>query len=157
MFLLIHLVDLKVGNPSFQGNPHTNQRAPAPIMNTAPVATSPKTDPRLLSHQHQKPEIKPQSSEMNILDNLNHLINENLNNTNNTRKEENPKVSSDSKKDKADIYSNAIWSGFITKSKKNRVGVDAILVKGDDNILKDTEYNLNISHRTTYDEVFKKP
>jgi hypothetical protein len=30
---------------------------------------------------------------------------------------------------------NTIWSGFITKSKQNRVGVDALLVSGDEAIL----------------------
>jgi hypothetical protein len=48
-----------------------------------------------------------------------------------------------------------IWSGFITKNKQNRVGVDANLVSGDELILKDY-FNLNISHRTLYEEVTKK-
>jgi len=48
-----------------------------------------------------------------------------------------------------------IWSGFITKNKQNRVGVDANLITGDELILKDY-FNLNISHRTLYDEVSKR-
>jgi hypothetical protein len=48
-----------------------------------------------------------------------------------------------------------IWSGFITKNKQNRVGVDANLISGDELILKDY-FNLNISHRTLYEEVTKK-
>eukprot|EP00826_Nyctotherus_ovalis_P005369 TRINITY_DN1120_c0_g4_i2.p1 TRINITY_DN1120_c0_g4~~TRINITY_DN1120_c0_g4_i2.p1 ORF type:complete len:294 (-),score=54.95 TRINITY_DN1120_c0_g4_i2:27-908(-) len=45
-----------------------------------------------------------------------------------------------------------LWSGFITKNKQNRVGVDAYLVSGD---LAEyfTDYNLNISHRTSLEEV----
>jgi len=43
---------------------------------------------------------------------------------------------------------NAFWSGFITKSKKNRVGVDAHLIYGKDIALSD--YNLNINFRTTF-------
>ena len=47
-----------------------------------------------------------------------------------------------------------IWSGFITRNKKNRVGVDAYLVSGD--IIEFfTDYNLNISHRTTIEELSK--
>jgi hypothetical protein len=34
-----------------------------------------------------------------------------------------------------DLGQDTIWSGFITKSKQNRVGVDAILIKGEENIL----------------------
>ena len=48
---------------------------------------------------------------------------------------------------------NAFWSGFITKSKKNRVGVDANLIYGKDITL--TDYNLNINFRTTFQEVLK--
>eukprot|EP00826_Nyctotherus_ovalis_P005363 TRINITY_DN1120_c0_g1_i1.p1 TRINITY_DN1120_c0_g1~~TRINITY_DN1120_c0_g1_i1.p1 ORF type:complete len:210 (+),score=46.53 TRINITY_DN1120_c0_g1_i1:73-702(+) len=46
----------------------------------------------------------------------------------------------------------SLWSGFITKNKQNRVGVDAYLVSGD---LAEyfTDYNLNISHRTSLEEV----
>eukprot|EP01022_Parablepharisma_sp_SALTPOND_P022744 TRINITY_DN463_c0_g1_i1.p1 TRINITY_DN463_c0_g1~~TRINITY_DN463_c0_g1_i1.p1 ORF type:complete len:683 (-),score=57.33 TRINITY_DN463_c0_g1_i1:2519-4567(-) len=45
-----------------------------------------------------------------------------------------------------------VWSGFITRNKQNRVGVDAHLVSGD---LAEffTDYNLNISHRTSLDEL----
>ena len=46
------------------------------------------------------------------------------------------------------------WSGFITRNKQHRVGVDATLVSGEEISL--VEYNLNISHRTVYDEVLKK-
>lgn len=44
-----------------------------------------------------------------------------------------------------------LWSGFITRNKQNRVGVDAYLVSGD---LAEyfTDYNLNITHRTSLDE-----
>lgn len=51
---------------------------------------------------------------------------------------------------------NPIWSGFITKGKKNRVGADAHLVQGDEGLLKDY-FNLDVSHRVTYDEVSKRP
>lgn len=34
-----------------------------------------------------------------------------------------------------DTGQNTIWSGFITKSKQNRVGVDALLIQGEESIL----------------------
>jgi len=45
-----------------------------------------------------------------------------------------------------------LWSGFITRNKQNRVGVDAYLVSGD---LAEyfTDYNLNITHRTSLEEL----
>lgn len=46
------------------------------------------------------------------------------------------------------------WSGFITRNKQHRVGVDATLISGEEISL--VEYNLNISLRTMYEEVFKK-
>lgn len=47
-----------------------------------------------------------------------------------------------------------LWSGFITRNKQNRVGVDAYLISGD---LAEffTAYNLNITHRTSLEEVKK--
>ena len=52
------------------------------------------------------------------------------------------------------IETEHFWSGFITRNKQHRVGVDATLVSGDEISL--VEYNLNISHRTVYEEVLKK-
>jgi len=45
-----------------------------------------------------------------------------------------------------------IWSGFITKSKQRRVGVDAHIHFGNDEILKD-HYNIDISRRDIYDTI----
>ncbi len=47
-----------------------------------------------------------------------------------------------------------VWSGFITRGKQNRVGVDAYLLQGDVAEFF-TDYNLNISHRTTLEELAK--
>lgn len=47
-----------------------------------------------------------------------------------------------------------VWSGFITRNKQNRVGVDAYLISGDVAEFF-TDYNLNISHRTSLDELSK--
>jgi len=47
-----------------------------------------------------------------------------------------------------------VWSGFITRSKQHRVGVDAYLVSGKVNELL-IDYNLNVSHRTTLEEANK--
>lgn len=47
-----------------------------------------------------------------------------------------------------------VWSGFLTKNGKNRVGVDAYLLSGkfpDETI----SFNLNISHRAKTDEVLR--
>ena len=49
---------------------------------------------------------------------------------------------------------NCVWSGFLTRSRQHRVGVDAYLISGDAECL--TDYNLNISHRTTFIEVNKR-
>ena len=50
-----------------------------------------------------------------------------------------------------------IWSGFLTKNKKDRISVDIYLIRG--NISEDfnSEYNLNVSHRTQYEEIVKRP
>ena len=50
-----------------------------------------------------------------------------------------------------------IWSGFLTKNKKERIGVDIYQIRGNiaDNLGE--EYNLNVSHRTTFEEVMKRP
>ena len=40
------------------------------------------------------------------------------------------------------------WSGFFTRNKKNRVGVDAKFLAGKEHLLED--YGLNISHRSNY-------
>jgi hypothetical protein len=44
-----------------------------------------------------------------------------------------------------------VWSGFITRNKKHRVGVDVYLAWGEIADLL-TDYNLNISHRTALEE-----
>jgi hypothetical protein len=46
---------------------------------------------------------------------------------------------------------------FITRNKQHRVGVDAYNVKGDKNDTFLTDHNLNVSHRTTYDDVERYP
>ena len=50
-----------------------------------------------------------------------------------------------------------IWSGFLTKNKKDRISVDAYQIRG--NISEDfnTEYNLDIHHKTIYEEILKRP
>ena len=46
-----------------------------------------------------------------------------------------------------------IWCGFITRNKQHRVGVDAYNVKGDNNESYLCDHNLNVSHRTTLDDI----
>lgn len=48
-----------------------------------------------------------------------------------------------------------IWSGFVTRNKQHRVCVDAYTVSGENNdtYLTDHDHNLNISHRTNYEDV----
>ena len=46
-----------------------------------------------------------------------------------------------------------VWSGFITRNKRHRVGVDAYAVQGED--LFEQEYNINVSHRVPFEEVGK--
>ena len=47
-----------------------------------------------------------------------------------------------------------IWSGFVTRNKQHRVCVDAYTVTGTNNghFLMDQDHNLNISHRTNYED-----
>ena len=47
-----------------------------------------------------------------------------------------------------------VWSGFLTRSKQHRVGVDAYSVSGNVSELL-ADYNLNVSHRTTLEEAVK--
>ncbi|OMJ78423.1 hypothetical protein SteCoe_21798 [Stentor coeruleus] len=48
-----------------------------------------------------------------------------------------------------------VWSGFITRSKNYRVGIDATLVEGSADCFPATQYHINISHRVQISEVFK--
>ncbi|CDW71098.1 rna binding motif-containing zinc finger [Stylonychia lemnae] len=48
-----------------------------------------------------------------------------------------------------------IWSGFITRNKQFRVGVDAYRISGDHNEEFLNEYNLNVSHRTNFEDIEK--
>lgn len=48
------------------------------------------------------------------------------------------------------------WAGFITKSKKTQVGVDAYLQSGKPDFLEQGTFNLNISHKTNFEEVLSK-
>eukprot|EP01016_Furgasonia_blochmanni_P024699 TRINITY_DN2666_c0_g1_i15.p1 TRINITY_DN2666_c0_g1~~TRINITY_DN2666_c0_g1_i15.p1 ORF type:complete len:584 (-),score=126.82 TRINITY_DN2666_c0_g1_i15:236-1987(-) len=59
-------------------------------------------------------------------------------------------------KKEMDTVSNVVWSGFITRNRQHRVGVDASLISGSDSCFSKL-YNLNISHRTSMDDVQKKP
>lgn len=49
-----------------------------------------------------------------------------------------------------------IWSGFLTKNKKDRIGVDVYQIRGNISENFNTEFNLNVSHRTQYDEIMKR-
>lgn len=53
-----------------------------------------------------------------------------------------------------DYEDQQFWSGFFTRSKKNRVGVDALHVSGEE--IQINDFNLNISFRISFDEVLKK-
>lgn len=44
---------------------------------------------------------------------------------------------------------------FVTRNKQHRVGVDAYNVLEENNDQYLCEYNLNVSHRTTFDDVEK--
>jgi RNA recognition motif-containing protein len=59
------------------------------------------------------------------------------------KEEENPNIGS------------VVWSGFITRSKNYRVGIDATLVEGNGDCFPATQYHINISHRVQLSEVFK--
>ena len=48
-----------------------------------------------------------------------------------------------------------VWSGFMTRSKKYRVGIDATLVQGNDDCFPSSLYHINISHRVQLSEITK--
>ena len=48
-----------------------------------------------------------------------------------------------------------VWSGFMTRSKNYRVGIDATLVQGSDDCFPSTLYHVNISHRVQISEITK--
>ena len=50
---------------------------------------------------------------------------------------------------------NVVWSGFMTRSKKYRVGIDATLVQGNDDCFPSSLYHINISHRVQLSEITK--
>lgn len=47
-----------------------------------------------------------------------------------------------------------VWSGFMTRSKAYKVGIDATLVKGNPDFLSEV-YHVNISHRAHFDDAVK--
>jgi hypothetical protein len=49
------------------------------------------------------------------------------------------------------------WGGFLTKNKKDRVCVDAYQIRNEVSEWLSNEYNLNVSHRTQYEEIMKRP
>jgi RNA recognition motif-containing protein len=48
-----------------------------------------------------------------------------------------------------------VWSGFMTRSKRSRVGLDATLLEGSADSLGSNLYHLNITHRVHFAEVTK--
>ena len=49
-----------------------------------------------------------------------------------------------------------IFDSFITRNKKNRVGVDAYIVKGDvEQFMKDQYHNLNVENRAPIEDFEK--
>jgi RNA recognition motif-containing protein len=52
---------------------------------------------------------------------------------------------------------NLIWTGFISKNRKNMIGADASYISGNDKeLLDDSMYLLNISHKASMAELFSK-
>jgi len=52
---------------------------------------------------------------------------------------------------------NLIWTGFISKNRKNMIGADAYLISGNDKeLLDDNMYLLNISHKAAISEVLSR-
>ena len=47
------------------------------------------------------------------------------------------------------------WTGYITRNKKTRVGVDAYFLRGEGNEVQD-EHNLNVSHRLPFEDLAQK-
>lgn len=90
----------------------------------------------------KKPNESPQISN-EILDMLTQILSKESG-------EQQPNANNETEKQENEHF----WSGFITRNKQHRVGVDATLISGEEISL--VEYNLNISLRTFYDEVFKK-
>ena len=50
---------------------------------------------------------------------------------------------------------NVIWSGFMTRNKTNRVGIDATLVEGTSECFPPSLYHINITHRVHISDVSK--
>jgi hypothetical protein len=50
-----------------------------------------------------------------------------------------------------------IWGGFLTKNKKDRVCVDAYQIRNECTEFLNNEYNLNVSHRTQFEDIVKRP
>lgn len=49
-----------------------------------------------------------------------------------------------------------IWSGFLTKNKKDRISVDVYQIRGNIDEYFNSEGYLNVSHKTNYDEMMKR-
>ena len=48
------------------------------------------------------------------------------------------------------------WSGFLSKNKEKKAGVDAYQLRNECADLFGKEFNLNITHRTQFEEIFKR-
>ena len=150
-------------NPAFQKNipPHNplnnfltpreqNNRAISPVMmnpgsNTIPNPHIPSLDRKIptpgLPSFPQQPNIKPPQQGKSLLDTLSNILKS-------SKPEEN------SNNNREEYEDQQFWSGFFTRSKKNRVGVDALHVSGEE--IQIIEFNLNISFRICFDEILKK-
>ena len=125
------------------------------------------TNPNFLINPNQTNQTHTDSNSLNfntkIQEILSSLINknkpENTTNLENLSPKSNEVTKTNFEKDYSLEEENLkhLWSGFITRNKNNRVGVDAYQLRNDCSELLSTEYNLNVSHRTQFDEIFKKP
>ena len=53
------------------------------------------------------------------------------------------------------IQPHVIWSGFMTRNKTRKVGIDLSLVKGEEDLIPASIYHLNITHRVKLSEISK--
>ena len=89
-----------------------------------------------------------------IVNQTNRNFSDLINNKNDLNKKKN-EIPLSPKKNKININYNFLWTGFITVNKKDQVGVDVFLVKGnhEEDFFDPSIFNLNISHQLDKEEI----
>lgn len=173
-----------IGLPSM-GQPSMSQSSMIPPMSSMPnipqmmqrypFPMNMQMNRMVFPNQFNNPMMFPQIQQSNNQDssNVKDLIQNALtmmksqNSANNTHEEVDDQDLSSIREDTPNVFEKEysledenlknIWGGFLTKNKKDRVCVDAYQIRNECTEFLNNEYNLNVSHRTQFEDIVKRP